>query len=304
MAAAATQTTLAHSVDRYGGVIVDADALPDTADAFAAALASSIARWKATGVRGVWLKIPAKRAELVGVAVHDGGFEFHHAEKTHAMLTRWLPTDEDDLLPPNASHQVGVGAFITNGAGDVLLVQERRGPAAAASRPNFWKLPTGLVDCGEDIPSAAIREVMEETGVAVEFEAILGIRHGHDVAFGKSDLFFLVALKLADGAEDAAITIQEQELAAAAWKPLREMTHNPHIMPNSHMDHMYGLCAKYAREGRLASGIGMGWQSLPLGFNRDGTVVTYSNAPTREVMGKGGEEEEEEEETAAAETAT
>jgi hypothetical protein len=145
---------------------------------------------------------------------------------------------------------------------------------------------------------------MEETGVAVEFEAILGIRHGHDVAFGKSDLFFLVALKLADGAEDAAITIQEQELAAAAWKPLREMTHNPHIMPNSHMDHMYGLCAKYAREGRLASGIGMGWQSLPLGFNRDGTVVTYSNAPTREVMGKGGEEEEEEEETAAAETAT
>jgi hypothetical protein len=33
-------------------------------------------------------------------------------------------------------------------------------------------------------------------------------------------------------------------------------------------------------------------------------VVTYSNAPTREVMGKGGEEEEEEEETAAAETAT
>jgi hypothetical protein len=136
-------------------------------------------------------------------AVHAGGFGFHHAEPTYVMLTRWLPTEEENLLPPNASHQVGpwlyswkappglvtqplnmkcdddwflrsllsqtgqlvcryfrvgVGAFITNGAGEVLLVQERRGPAAAAERPEFWKLPTGLVDQGEDIPNAAMRE--------------------------------------------------------------------------------------------------------------------------------------------------
>ena len=58
------------------------------------------------------------------------------------MLTRWLPTDEENLLPPNASHQVGIGAFIVNGEGKVLLVQERRGPAAASTRPDFWKLPT------------------------------------------------------------------------------------------------------------------------------------------------------------------
>lgn len=102
-------------------------------------------------------------------------------------------------------------------------MQERRGPAAAASRPDFWKLPTGLVEQGEDIPAAAVREVFEETGVRTEFVSILGIRHGHNIAFGKSDMFFLVALAIADGATEHTITIQEQELAAAAWKSLDDM---------------------------------------------------------------------------------
>ena len=41
---------------------------------------------------------------------------------------------------------------------------------------------------------------------------------------------------------------------------------------------------------RYASGTygGMGWQALPMGFNRDGEVVTYSNAPTADIMGKKG----------------
>ena len=274
---------LGHAADRYGGVIVDPETLPDTVDAFADRLEASIAQWIAAGVRGVWLKIPKERAEFVGVAVHSGKFGFHHAEPGYVMMTRWLPNDEPDMLPPNASHQVGVGAFVTDGAGKVLLVQERRGPAAAASRPDFWKLPTGLVEQGEDIPSAAVREVEEETGVRTEFHSILGIRHGHNVAFGKSDMFFLVSLKLKDGNDAGAIKMCEQELADAQWRSIEDMAqHNAHIMPGSHMDHMYGLCVEHAA-GRYA---GMGWQALPIGFNRDGTVVTYSNEPTPTIMGK------------------
>jgi len=274
---------LGHAADRYGGVIVDPETLPDTVDAFADRLEASIAQWIAAGVRGVWLKIPKERAEFVGVAVHSGKFGFHHAEPGYVMMTRWLPNDEPDMLPPNASHQVGVGAFVTDGDGKVLLVQERRGPAAAASRPDFWKLPTGLVEQGEDIPSAAVREVEEETGVRTEFHSILGIRHGHNVAFGKSDMFFLVSLKLKDGDDAGAIKVCEQELADAQWRSIEDMAqHNAHIMPGSHMDHMYGLCVEHAA-GRYA---GMGWQALPIGFNRDGTVVTYSNAPTPTIMGK------------------
>jgi hypothetical protein len=59
---------LGHVVDRYGGVIVDHESFPATEEAFAAALAASIELWVTAGVRGVWLKIPSARAELVGHA--------------------------------------------------------------------------------------------------------------------------------------------------------------------------------------------------------------------------------------------
>ena len=110
-----------------------------------------------------------------------------------------------------------------------MLVQERRGPAAASSRPNFWKLPTGLVEQGEDVPDAATREVFEETGVRTEFVSVLGIRHGHNAPFGKSDLFFLCALKIADGQQTHPIIVQETELAAAEWRDPADAFESAHI---------------------------------------------------------------------------
>jgi|TARA_B110000977_G_scaffold191450_1_gene263588 8-oxo-dGTP pyrophosphatase MutT (NUDIX family) len=270
------ETTLAHSTDRYGGVIIDPQSFKNftTPDAFTAQLNHSITAWKEFGIRGVWLEIRTEHAHLIGPAVQECGFTFHHAESTHVMCTHWLSDSEPNHLPPNASHQVGIGAFVTNSKGEVLLVQEKRGPAAAASRPNFWKLPTGLVEQGEDVPDAAVREVFEETGVRTEFHSILGIRHGHNAPFGKSDMFFLVSLKIADGQTEHAIEIQESELAEAQWRPAKDAFESEHISPGSHMDHMYGLCRKHA-DGSYQ---GMGWQNLPAGFGRDGTVVTYSNA--------------------------
>jgi ADP-ribose pyrophosphatase YjhB (NUDIX family) len=65
------------------------------------------------------------------------------------MMTKWL-SPAANTLPPNASHQVGVGAFVVNEQQQVLVVQEANGPLRGEG---FWKMPTGIVHQGEDQPA-------------------------------------------------------------------------------------------------------------------------------------------------------
>lgn len=51
------------------------------------------------------------------VAVQEG-FWFHHAEPNYLMLVYWIPGGAN-TLPANASHRVGVGAFVMNGKREV-----------------------------------------------------------------------------------------------------------------------------------------------------------------------------------------
>lgn len=60
--------------------------------------------WKASGKRGIWLKVSKPRSSLIPHAVEQG-FDFHHAERGHVMLTLWLE-EGPCTLPSNASHQV------------------------------------------------------------------------------------------------------------------------------------------------------------------------------------------------------
>jgi ADP-ribose pyrophosphatase YjhB (NUDIX family) len=189
---------LAAKDDAYGGVIIDETQLPSDPQQFSERMTASLADWKQRGVRGVWLKLPLTLSALVGPAISSHNFIYHHAEPGYAMLTRWLPLDDgvESGLPPNASHQVGVGALVVDARrGLVLAVQERTGPLRGK---NVWKLPTGLVHAGEDLHTAAEREVEEETGVRARFAGVLAVRQAHGFAFGKSDLFFLCALVAAD----------------------------------------------------------------------------------------------------------
>jgi len=54
--------------------------------------------------------------------------------------------------------------------GKVLLVKRKREPFAG-----FWALPGGFIEENETAEEAAVREVMEETGLMVKIEALVDV---------------------------------------------------------------------------------------------------------------------------------
>ena len=64
---------------------------------------------------------------------------------------------------------IGVGAVIVSD-GRALLIQRGQAPLLGE-----WSLPGGVLECGETLREAAIREAREETGLTVETAEMLGV---------------------------------------------------------------------------------------------------------------------------------
>lgn len=314
--------------DAYHGVQIDVAALFESETetekteidpaAFGRRLRSSLEHWRAAGRRGVWLKLPLPRASALFSVAVDEGFEPHHAEKDYVMMTQWLPgpppssssataattaaaeaPEEENKtknnnnrfskLPSYASHQVGVGAFVLNSRNEVLVVQEASGPLRGKG---VWKMPTGLADAGEDVPRAAAREVLEETGLRAEATAVLAVRQAHGFAFGRSDLFFVVALRPEGGDEgeaaqpaalDSSLLVpQEDEVCAARWMPLDEYCSMPWLASRPLWSQVARACEAHARG--MYAGMPLRW--LDNGHNGRSDLL---------MLGWGEEEKEEEE---------
>ncbi|ESQ39917.1 hypothetical protein EUTSA_v10000989mg [Eutrema salsugineum] len=230
----ATGVTLLPAVeDRYGGVMTEMSQ-PMDPSAFSALLRSSLSNWTLQGKKGVWIKIPKELIGLAETAVKEG-FWFHHAEKNYLMLVYWIPKEEN-TLPANASHRVGIGAFVINDKKEVLVVQEKTGRLQGQG---IWKFPTGVVNEGEDIHDGSVREVKEETGVDTEFVQVLAFRQSHKTFCGKSDLFFVCMLKPLS----LEISVQESEIEAAQWMPWEEYTKQPFVQNQELLRYMTDICA-------------------------------------------------------------
>lgn len=210
--------------DEYGGILIDPNRLPHNPYAFASMLCLSLSHWKRMGKKGIWLKLPIEQSDLVPVAVKEG-FQYHHAEPGYVMLTYWIP-EGPCMLPANASHQVGIGGFVINQNNEVLVVQEKHCSPATLG---LWKIPTGFIHEAEEIYTGAVREVKEETGIDTEFIEVIAFRHVHNVAFEKSDLFFICMLKPLS----STITVDDLEIDAAKWMPLVEFVEQPLIQEDS-----------------------------------------------------------------------
>ncbi|XP_065862652.1 nudix hydrolase 10-like [Euphorbia lathyris] len=229
-------TLLPATNDDFGGVIVDMKE-PMEPDIFLCMLRNSISVWKQQGKRGIWIRLPIQLVNLVQAAVKEG-FYYHHAEPSYLMLVYWIPQTVS-TIPANASHRVGVGGIVLNGKRELLVVQEKSGILKGSG---VWKIPTGVVEEGEDIFMAAMREVKEETGIDTQFQEILAFRQMHNSFFGKSDLFFLCMLRPISFDIEA----QELEIEAAQWMPLEEYVAQPIVKKHELFKYTAELCMEKA----------------------------------------------------------
>ena len=67
---------------------------------------------------------------------------------------------------------VGVGVAVFRG-GDVLLIKRAKPPVS-----DRWSIPGGAQEIGETVREAALREVAEETGLAVEIVGLIDVVDG------------------------------------------------------------------------------------------------------------------------------
>lgn len=225
--------------DDFGGVVVELKEHMES-DVFLTLLKTSMSQWTLQGKKGIWIKLPIQLVNLVETVVKEG-FWYHHAEPGYLMLVNWIPKTTS-TIPLNASHRVGVGAIVLNDKREMLVVQEKSGLLRGTG---IWKIPTGIVEVGEDISKGVIREVKEETGIDTEFVEVLAFRQSHKVFFGKSDLFFVCMMRPLS----FDIQIQELEIEAAQWMPLEEVEAQPFGQkPESLMNYIMKLCKAKAEK--------------------------------------------------------
>ncbi|OMO58082.1 hypothetical protein CCACVL1_25586 [Corchorus capsularis] len=225
--------------DLYGGITLQMEK-PMDSEAFLSALRASISQWIHQGKRAIWVKLPTELVNLVEPAVKEG-FRYHHAEPDYVMLVKWI-SNSTNTIPENASHRVGIGAFVLNDKKEVLVVQEKSGKFKGSG---VWKFPTGVVNEGEDIATVAIREVKEETGIDAEFLEILAFRQSHKSFFTKSDLFFVCMLR----PKTFDIQKQDTEIEAAKWMALEEYAAQPFIQKHSAFSSVAQVCLTKLEKG-------------------------------------------------------
>jgi len=74
---------------------------------------------------------------------------------------------EDPKAPKANSVVPSTTAIVTDGEGRIVLVKRKDN--------DLWALPGGAMELGESIEQAAVREVLEETGLDVEIDYLVGV---------------------------------------------------------------------------------------------------------------------------------
>ena len=195
-------------LDPYNGITIDEKYLPNTKEEFEVSLDILI---KSVESRRnlIWIYIYIKKSDFIPIAVNRG-FIFHSCDENYILVVKRLK--EDAIIPTAANHTLGVGAVVINENEELLVIKEKHFHIG-------YKLPGGHIDNCEMISTALEREVLEETGIEVEFESIISLGHFYPHQFHKSNLYILCTAT----PKTYEINIQDtQEITDAKWVDVNE----------------------------------------------------------------------------------
>lgn len=84
-----------------------------------------------------------------------------------ARVSRRVDHYNDPGAPPATELLPAVTVGVTNDRGEVLLIRR--------DDNDLWALPGGMLELGETVTQAAVREVREETGIECAVTALVGV---------------------------------------------------------------------------------------------------------------------------------
>lgn len=119
--------------------------------------------------------------------------------------------------PSYSAPRVGVGAFITDAAGRLLLVKRLRAPEAGC-----WGLPGGKVDFGERLVETAAREILEEVGLVIAVGELICIVDQIDLDAGTHWVAPTYRARITAG---DAVNREPHALEAIGWFGRQDLPH-------------------------------------------------------------------------------
>jgi ADP-ribose pyrophosphatase YjhB (NUDIX family) len=105
---------------------------------------------------------------------------------------------------------LGVANLVENSKGEWLVVKKKY-----SGLKGFWSLPAGFVQEAETVEMAAKREVLEETGIEVNVQGLIGFRSGviNETISDNMAIFYSRPVD-----ESAILVAQEKEIEVVAWQ--------------------------------------------------------------------------------------
>lgn len=207
------------TLDPYNGITIESIDLPKTKEEFEVNLDILLDEVK-NKKNFIWIYIDIKKSDFIPITISKG-FVFHSCDENYILVVKKLK--DEVIVPTCANHTLGVGAVVINDKNELLVIKERISNIG-------YKLPGGHIDNGEMISTALEREVLEETGVIVEFKSIISLGHFYPHQFHKSNLYVLCLAT----PKTLEINIQDtNEVIDAKWVDINEYLEDKEVLDYS-----------------------------------------------------------------------